>query len=229
MTNPSEWIERGLTLEPFGDRAWLARFPTDACAAAWAEAVRNRSWPGVVEVVAVYRSVAIFVDPSVIDPGHLELLLRCVPTAETSQRVGQRFRVPVLYDGEDLEAISKWIGLPMEEIIANHTAVEYSVRAIGFLPGFPYLGELSEPLIGLPRRATPRTQVPAGAVAIAGQQSCIYPEASPGGWHLIGRTPLIIADLSCAFFPIETGDRVQFDPINHRQYQQLWGCRLGEF
>lgn len=229
MRKPPELINGGLDLEPLGDRAWLARFPSDAHAASWAEAVRDRSWPGVIEVVASYHAVAIYVDPSVVDPEGLEPLLRSVSTAETFRRIGRLFRVPVRYDGEDLIEVSKRIGLAADEVIAVHSCIEYSIQAIGFLPGFPYLGDLAEPLAGLPRRGTPRTKVPAGAVAIAGRQSCIYPEASPGGWHLIGQTPLILADLAGGYLPMATGDRVQFEPIDCRRFEELRGCRLGEF
>jgi KipI family sensor histidine kinase inhibitor len=222
-------IDRDLDLKPLGDRAWMAQLSSDARAAAWAEAVRDRAWPGVVDVVAAYHSVAVFVDPAVVDPEAFEPLLRSVSTTETSPRIGREFRVPVLYDGEDLVEVSRRIGRPTGEVVAVHASIEYSVRAIGFLPGFPYLGELAEPLAGLARRATPRTSVPAGSVAIAGRQSCIYPEASPGGWHLIGRTPLVLADLPGGFLPMATGDRVRFVPIDHHRYQSLRGCRLGEF
>lgn len=219
----------GLDLEPFGDRAWLARFASDALASSWAEAVRDRAWPGVIEVVAAYHSVAIHVDPSLVDPEALEPLLRTVSLADLSRNIGRVFHVPVHYDGEDLIEVSEWVGLSASEVIGVHSGIEYSIRAIGFLPGFPYLGELPDALAGLPRRATPRTNVPAGSVAIAGRQSCIYPQASPGGWHLIGRTPLILADLTNAYLPMKTGDRVRFMPIDHHQYQELRGCRLDEF
>ncbi|MEW4566428.1 carboxyltransferase domain-containing protein [Tautonia sp. JC769] len=215
-------------LNPLGDRAWLARFPSDARAASWAEAVRRRSWAGAVEVVVAYHAVAVLIDPSKVDPETIEPLLRQVRPTEISPRIGREFRVPVAYEGEDLVEISATIGRPIGEIIAAHSGITYSVRAIGFLPGFPYLGELAEALAGLSRRPTPRTSVPAGSVAIAGRQTCIYPEASPGGWHLIGQTPLVLADLASGFLPLATGDRVRFEPIGRRRFQELQGCRLGE-
>ncbi len=180
-------------------------------------------------MVAAYHSVAIYVDPTVIDPEDVEPLLRSLSTDEMSQRIGRMFRVPVHYKGDDLVEISNRIGLSIDEIIDVHAGNEYSVQAIGFLPGFPYLGELAEPLAGLPRRETPRTSVPAGSVAIAGRQTCIYPEASPGGWHLIGQTPLILADLAGGYLPMATGDRVRFEPIDCRRFEELRGCRIGEF
>ena len=101
------------------------------------------------------------------------------------------------------------------------------MAAVGFLPGFPYAVELPEPLAGLPRREPPRTRVPAGSVAIAGRQTGIYPVDSPGGWHLIGRTPLRIADPSREHFPIRAGDRLRFVPIDDGRFAALEGRLLG--
>ena len=98
--------------------------------------------------------------------------------------------------------------------------------AVGFLPGFPYAGPLAPELSGLARRAEPRERVAAGTVAIAGSQTGIYPQDSPGGWHLIGRTPLTIADASDGFFPIAAGDRLRFEPIPEAEHRARLGERL---
>jgi KipI family sensor histidine kinase inhibitor len=215
----------GPELSALGDRAWLARFGSDRDAEAWAEAVRRRQWPGVSDVVAAYRSAAVFADRAADDLEGIEAYLRSEPVPEGSETVGRLVRVPVLYDGEDLAEVADRVGLGVREVIDRHAGVEYTVRAIGFLPGFPYLGDLPEPLSGLPRRAPPRTRVPAGSVAIAGTQTGIYPGESPGGWHLIGRTPAVIADLERGCFALSTGDRVRFEPISPDRFEQLRGLR----
>jgi KipI family sensor histidine kinase inhibitor len=110
-----------------------------------------------------------------------------------------------------------------EEVIAAHSEPEYRVFAIGFQPGFPYAGYLPPALAGLPRRGTPRVKVPRGSVAIAGRQTGIYPQDSPGGWHLLGRTPLRIVDLAKAHFPIRAGDRLRFRPIDSEEFARRKG------
>jgi KipI family sensor histidine kinase inhibitor len=104
-------------------------------------------------------------------------------------------------------------------VIAIHSSVDYDVFAVGFLPGFPYAGYLPPALAGLPRRDSPRLQVPAGSVAIAGKQTAIYPRQSPGGWHLLGTTPLCIAHVEAGYFPIQAGDRIRFQPISAGEFE----------
>lgn len=214
-------------LVPLGDRAWLARFGSGDRAAAWASSVREAGGGWVVDVVASYESVAVFADPDLIDPEKLPTLLRNIPVPDREGRAGRVFRVPVCYEGEDLHEVASRVGLTESEVISLHVSTEYVVQAIGFLPGFPYLGNLPDTLLGLPRRERPRTRVPAGSVAIAGRQSCIYPRESPGGWHLIGRTPQVIADLDSGFLPISVGDRVRFEPIDASTFAELIGLRCG--
>jgi KipI family sensor histidine kinase inhibitor len=127
--------------------------------------------------------------------------------------------IPVLYDGKDLEGVAERLGLSVAEVIALHCGVDYDVFAIGFQPGFPYAGYLPAALSGLPRRDTPRLRVPAGSVAIAGRQTGIYPAESPGGWHLLGRTPVCIVDLDEGYFPIRSGDRIRFRPITAEEFE----------
>lgn len=134
--------------------------------------------------------------------------------AESRTRV---VRVPVAYGGAagpDLGFVAERTALPADEVVARHAAAEYRVAFIGFLPGFPYLMGL-EPALHVPRRATPRTRVPAGSVAIGGAQTGIYPVASPGGWHLIGRTTAALFDPT-ADPPslLRAGDRVRFVPVS---------------
>jgi KipI family sensor histidine kinase inhibitor len=214
-----------ILLEPLGDRAFLARFSAERAAAGWAEAVRGRNWSGVTDVVLAYRTVAVFADPDRVDLPALESGLRAIVIDGTaSSRPGRsdtekRLVIPVLYDGEDLESVAERFSLSVAEVIALHSGGDYDVLAIGFQPGFPYAGYLPAALSGLPRRDTPRVRVPAGSVAIAGRQTGIYPAESPGGWHLLGRTPINIVDLDEGYFPIRAGDRIRFRPIAAEEFE----------
>jgi KipI family sensor histidine kinase inhibitor len=212
-----------IALEPLGDRAYLARFDAGRTAAGWAAAVRGRHWPGVTDVVLAYRTVAVFADPDRIDLPVLESRLRALAidpaVSSGSSGAGRLLVIPVLYDGADLEDVAARLQLSRAEVIERHSAVGYDVYAIGFQPGFPYAGDLPAALAGLPRRDAPRLRVPAGSVAIAGRQTGIYPVESPGGWHLLGRTPLCIADRDEGYFPIRAGDRIQFRPIEAGEYE----------
>jgi KipI family sensor histidine kinase inhibitor len=157
-------------------------------------ALRELDPPGVVELVPAYRTVLIVADPAqaeVLDDlaarlPHLEL-----PPAEAV--AGETVEIPVSYDGEDLPEVAGMTGLEPEEVVRRHTAPEYTVAFLGFSPGFPYLVGL-DPALEVPRRDTPRTSIPAGSVGLAGNQTGIYPTASPGGWQLIGRTSVTLFD-----------------------------------
>jgi len=214
-------------LRPFGERGFLARFASADEAARWAEAVRNASWPGLLDVVTAYRTVAVLTDPPRADAIEtLEARLQDLPIPEAAAFEPRRHRIPTLYDGADLPELAERFGRSVLEITEAHASVDYDVLAIGFRPGFPYLGGLPERLHGTSRRPNPRTKVPAGSVAIVGRQSCVYPVESPGGWHLIGRTPLVIADPAADFFPIRVGDRLRFEPIGLERFQSLTDHRL---
>ena len=157
---------------------------------------------------------------------HLQLADRLAPLLEAwlaeSQApvAGRLHEIPVWYAGADLASVAQACGLSVAEVIELHSAGEYRVGAIGFAPGFAYLGELIERLV-LPRLATPRTGVPAGSLAIAERQTAIYPQASPGGWHLLGLCPWKLFDVRrtppC---PLALGDRVRFVPIDEARYRR---------
>jgi KipI family sensor histidine kinase inhibitor len=217
-----------IAFDSLGDRAYLARFATEREAAGWAAAVRACGWTGIVDVVLAYQTVAVFADPDRIDLSELESRLRAVAPAEEWARAGARWTIPVLYDGADLDAVSQLRNLSRDDVIAFHCGQEYDVFAIGFQPGFPYAGYLPAALCGLPRREAPRPRVPAGSVAIAGRQTGIYPSESPGGWHLLGRTPLSIAVLNDGYFPIQSGDRIRFQPITPEEFEARRHERLRE-
>ena len=150
--------------------------------------------PGMVELVPGYRTVLIVADPGQAEAldelaarlPHLEL-----PPAEAV--AGETVEIPVSYDGEDLPEVASLTGLDAQEVVRRHTAPEYTVAFLGFSPGFPYLVGL-DPALEVPRRETPRTSIPAGSVGLAGNQTGIYPSASPGGWQLIGHTDVTLFD-----------------------------------
>ena len=212
-----------IDLRPIGDRAYLARFSRESDALGWSEAVRARAIPGVVDVTLAYATAAVYLDPDRVEPSEVEQILRAIPILP-GRREGRLIRLPVLYDGDDLGEVAHRVDLTQAEVVERHRSTDYTVFALGFLPGFPYCGYLVGPLAGLPRRTTPRVRVPAGSVAIAGRQTGIYPQESPGGWWILGRTPLRIVDLATGDFPIRAGDRLRFEAIDPGQY---WGM-LGE-
>lgn len=210
-------------LEPLGDRAFLARFPDELQAAAWAEAVRARHWDGIEDVVVAYRTAAVHLRAEGIDVERLERDLARVKFEPGRAGSGRRICLPVLYDGEDLAEVARACRIREADVIALHSGRDYHVYAIGFQPGFPYAGYLPEGLGRLARRAEPRVRVPEGSVAIAGRQTGIYPAATPGGWQLLGRTPLRIVDLERGHFPIRAGDRIRFHPIDAQEFADRRG------
>ena len=117
-------------------------------------------------------------------------------------------------------------GLSADDVIRLHTATAYTVYAVGFVPGFPYLGYLPPELAGVPRLASPRLRVEPGSVGLTGRQTGLYPLARPGGWNLIGRTPAVIVDVAAGFFPLRVGDTVRFERIDERRFRELEGERL---
>ena len=135
--------------------------------------------------------------------------LRC-PAGDLAPPGGRAVELPVVYDGEDLPEVAARTGLDVAEVVARHTAPEYTVACLGFTAGFAYLEGL-DPALHLPRRDSPRARVPAGAVAVAGDQAGVYPRPAPGGWHLLGRTAASVFD-EAADPPalLAPGDRVRF-------------------
>jgi KipI family sensor histidine kinase inhibitor len=207
-----------------GDSAWLVDWPpavilgtrTPEVLATMRRLEINRP-PGVTAVVAAYESLAVRYDPLAVD-GNLvrEWILECLQTPEeTAAPAGVLHEIPVHYDGPDLKPVADATGLTPEEVVALHAGAEYTVAMVGFAPGFPYLTGLPEAL-RLPRLATPRNRVEAGAVAIAGEQAGIYPCASPGGWRVLGHTGLRLFDAARAGCPalLAPGDRVKFVPTD---------------
>ena len=183
-----------MRVRPVGERALLVEVEELETVHRLHAALRQLAPPGVVELVPAYRTVLIVAEPD--RAGVLDELAAALPELELPPAeavAGDTVEVPVRYDGEDLPEVARLTGLSAEEVVRHHTAPEYTVAFLGFSPGFPYLVGL-DPALEVPRRDTPRTSIPAGSVGLAGNQTGIYPTASPGGWQLIGRTELKLFD-----------------------------------
>ncbi len=215
-------------LQPLGDQAALAAFADEGAALRWAGAVRRLAAPWLVDVVQAYTRVAVYFDLDATTFAEVACALRTLSVSEASEvEPGRLHHIPCCYGRQlDLGRVAQHRGLSEDEVIALHTAAEYTVYAIGFCPGFPYLGYLPPPLCGVPRLETPRLRVPAGSVGLTGRQTGIYTLERPGGWNLIGRTPLQLVDVAAGYFPLRTGDRVRFVAIGEGEYRRLEGKRL---
>jgi KipI family sensor histidine kinase inhibitor len=181
-------------LRPAGERGLLVEVEDLETVHRLHAALRELDPPGVVDLVPGYRTVLIVADPAragVLDDLAARLPELELPPAEAV--AGETVEIPVSYDGEDLPEVASLTGLEPEEVVRRHTAPQYTVAFLGFSPGFPYLVGL-DPALEVPRRDTPRTSIPAGSVGLAGNQTGIYPTASPGGWQLIGHTEVTLFD-----------------------------------
>jgi inhibitor of KinA len=217
------------TLVPLGDQAVLADCGDEAGALRFAAAVRGAAPGWLLDVVPAYKSVGVFFDARRARWAEVAAELhRLFAGAEgvISAEV-RRHRIPCCYErGPDLARVAEQTGLSAEEVVRLHTGTEYTVYAIGFCPGFPYLGYLPGPLCGVPRLATPRLRVAPGSVGLTGRQTGVYPLERPGGWNLVGRTPLVLVDVADGYFPIRAGDQVRFERIDDAEFDRLRGERL---
>ena len=189
-------------------------------------AVEKAGIPGIFECTPCYHSLGIHFNPLQIE--YAEVVRRVCEIVESDQRhqrrAVRRVEVPVVYGGDfgpDLESVASARRLSIESVVALHSEAVYRVCLIGFTPGFPYLGGLPETL-ATPRLPTPRTSVPAGSVAIGGRQCGIYPVDSPGGWSILGRTPVRLFDIQqvepCLLSP---GDEVVFRRISEQEFAEI--------
>lgn len=227
------------TLSPLGDQAVVIEVGNEICSSTErkVKAIVSRleaespSW--MIEFIPAYTTITIIYSiqafikeeipyEAVCERIH-DLLAGVEATAAVQQQV---MRIPVLYGGEygpDLGFVAEHNGLTADEVIAIHTSGDYTVHMIGFAPGFPFIGGMPEQ-IGAPRRKTPRLKIPARSVGIAGFQTGVYPIETPGGWQLIGRTPLEL------FLPAEdppslltAGNKIRFYEITSEEYEDLRG------
>ncbi|MEW6259228.1 MAG: 5-oxoprolinase subunit PxpB [Thermodesulfobacteriota bacterium] len=210
-------VELGNAIDPAVHRQVMQLF----------RAMKAKHISGILDMIPAYASLVVQIDPWRISFERLRMEIdeAFADAADREQEPPERedgriVDIPVFYggtDGPDLEEVCRYHGLSATDVIALHTAPLYTVYMIGFTPGFPYLGGLDPRLI-TPRRTTPRKRVPAGSVGIADRQTGIYSIDSPGGWQLIGRTPLRLFDpMSDRPFLLEPGDRIRFVPISTRQ------------
>jgi len=205
-------------LHLLGDAALLCELPAPATLVQqqriWALAAEAREWPGVGEVLPGMNNLTLTFDPTAIELDALTAqVLEAWPKLSAKAVEGRLVEIPVAYGGEhgpDLGDVAAHTGLTPAEVVRRHSAGEYVVYLLGFLPGFAFMGGLA-PELATPRRAEPRTAVPARSVGIGGEQTGIYPLVSPGGWQLIGRTSLEMFDPT-AESPtlLRPGDRVRF-------------------
>lgn len=215
-----------MTLEPLGDQAVLVTCDSELAAARCAAACRALQVPWLIDVVLAYTTVAVFYD---------DLRTNSASVAETIQGLslggaplaGRTHTIPCCYERQlDLQRVAELTHLSTDEAIRLHVFNEYTVYAIGFCPGFPYLGYLPEKLCGVPRLEKPRLQVEPGSVGLTGRQTGVYPLPRPGGWNLIGQTPLELVNVEDGYFPIRAGDRVRFQRIDEAEFERLRGERL---
>jgi len=220
-------------LVPCGDRALLCYLGDGLDAATndrvhgLAHALRQVGHPAVVEVTPGFHAVLVEYDPVRLRLEQLEeMVLKAADEPASAESVGTEVPIPVCYGGElgpDLATVANHTGLSPDAVIARHSDSAYRVYCLGFSPGFPYLGGL-DPALATPRLAEPRVHVPGGSVGIAGEQTGVYPSPSPGGWQLIGRTPLRLFDPAReAPALLQPGDQVRFVPISPDRFWELEG------
>lgn len=203
---------------PYGDGALLVEVNTLDEVLALYPALLSARIDGVLELVPAARTVLVTIDPARLSLGAAENWVRSIVPYPSSAGEGPLVTIGVVYDGEDLDEVAQSLGLATDDVIRLHTSGEWQVAFVGFSPGFAYLampalGDTG-PALDIPRRATSRPRVPAGAVALAGEFTGIYPRSSPGGWQLIGRTD---AELWNPELPspalLQPGTRVRFRNI----------------
>lgn len=211
-----------LTLE-FGQTIDLA---TNGRVRAAQLALERENIPGILESVPTYCALTVHYDPGIVRCDALKAQLRHLLSKVDlgSFPPSRVLEIPVLYGGEagpDLPFVAQQSGLSTEEVIRRHSAPDYWVYMLGFTPGFPYLGGM-DPALETPRLETPRVRIPGGSVGIAGKQTGVYPIDSPGGWQLIGQTPVRLYDPSRAEpILVHAGEYLKFCPISRKEFDQI--------
>ncbi len=226
---------------PAGDMALVVEFGNEISPACNAlvkklnQSLRKTDIPGMIETVPTYRSLLIHYDP--LRLSYKKLCRYIKASANAAGEAGiydkKRIEIPVCYGGqygEDLTDVAQYVGMSEAEVIRLHSGRDYLIYMMGFLPGFPYLGGMDNRL-KTPRLSNPRTVIPAGSVGIGGEQTGVYPIASPGGWRLIGRTPLKLYDSGNEKPTLyQTGDYIRFQPIDETEYAHIEELiKLGQY
>lgn len=218
---------------PAGDKAILVQFKQEISeeinrkVIKLARKLEEKHLSGVEELVPAYASLLVYYNPIKIRYYDLineinSIEINEIDLSEFSAKVHE---IPVLYGGaagQDLKNVADYHGLTVEEVISIHSGTTYRVYMLGFAPGFPYLGGL-DPRLHTPRLKSPRIKIPAGSIGIAGQQTGIYPLSTPGGWRIIGHTPISLFRPNLADQPvlISAGDLIRFVPISEKQYIKI--------
>jgi KipI family sensor histidine kinase inhibitor len=184
-----------MRLLPSGSTALLVELDELDDVLALYAALADEPPEGVVDVVPAARTVLVVTDPARTTLTAVADAVRRTTPRPSGQRTGEAIELPVHYDGADLDELAEQLDLSSDELVQRHTGAEWTVAFCGFAPGFGYLTQPGAAW-DVPRRATPRTKVPAGSVALAGEFSGVYPRESPGGWQLIGRTDVAVFDLA---------------------------------
>ena len=187
--------------------------------------VRAANLPGVVETVPTFRSLMVHYEPLATDSASLTAAIENLLDSSSGEpKPVKLWRIPACYaisHAPDLAEVAQRTGLSAAEVVRVHSGTRFHIYMLGFVPGYPYMGDLPDPLV-LPRRTDPRIRVPAGSIAIATNMTAIYPLESPGGWHLIGSTPIRLFDLR---WPrpalLSPGDAVQFEPVTVREFDAI--------
>lgn len=204
-----------IDVRPMGERAVLLTLPSLEDVLDWHAELRERPLPGQREALAAARTVLLrFAEP--LDARAALAVLGDRNPASAARREGREITLEAVYDGEDLAAVAELTGMSPDGVVAAHTGGVWQAAFGGFAPGFAYLTG-GDPRLAVPRRESPRTAVPAGSVALAGEFSAVYPRSSPGGWQLIGRTDAVLWDASTERPAlIRPGDRVRFRAVREQ-------------
>ena len=220
------------SIQPLGDTGIIIQFGTEISEAIYQQIRQYVYWleqsciEGIVEWVPAYTTLAVFYRPNIISYDELSQKLLKIGEKIESMPVPDPIviEIPTLYGkeaGPDIQFVAETNGLSVEEVVKIHSSSDYLIYMIGFVPGFPYLGGMDK-RIAAPRKKTPRSRIPAGSIGIAGEQTGIYPLETPGGWQIIGRTPVKLYDPQKQDpILLKAGDYIRFVPITEREYEKI--------
>ncbi len=220
------------SIQPLGDTGIIIQFGTEISEAIYQQIRQYVYWleqsciEGIVEWVPAYTTLAVFYRPNIISYDELSQKLLKIGEKIESMPVPDPIviEIPTLYGkeaGPDIQFVAETNGLSEEEVVKIHSSSDYLIYMIGFVPGFPYLGGMDK-RIAAPRKKTPRSRIPAGSIGIAGEQTGIYPLETPGGWQIIGRTPVKLYDPQKQdLILLKAGDYIRFVPITEREYEKI--------